>query len=117
MASQAESGSAKPFWLRPLCVAQQWPLISNLGSSFPLAVEVTPTFIVDVFFPVKASGAIFKIALVKVYGPHHTLVSKIPHEQLQANQGENTQAEHGQDHHIRQLLHRLNEGAYNCLQA
>lgn len=89
----------------------------NLERSFPLAKEGTPTFIVDIFFPVEASGAVLEIALVEVYGPYDTLVPKVPHEELQANQGENTQAEHRQDHHVRQLLHRLNEGAHNCLQA
>lgn len=60
----------------------------------------TPTFIVDILLPVEASGAVLQIALVEVYGPHDTLVSKVPHEELQANQGEDTQAEHRQDHHV-----------------
>ena len=53
-----------------------------------------PTFIVDVLFPIKALGAVFKIALIEVDGPHHTLVSQVSHEELQSDQGKDTQAEH-----------------------
>lgn len=66
----------------------------------PLAENGPPTFIVDIFFPIKAFGAIFQIALVEVYGPHDALVSQVAHEQLQSNQGKHTQAEHCQNHHI-----------------
>lgn len=59
-----------------------------------------PTFIVDVLFPVEAFGAIFKIALIEVDGPHHTLVPQVSHEELQSDQGKDTQAKHRQDHHI-----------------
>lgn len=84
-----------PLWAGPLSVALWW----TLGEA-SLLLRETPTFIVNILLPVKASGAVLEIALVEVYGPYDTLVSKVPHEELQANQGENTQAEHCQDHHV-----------------
>lgn len=65
-----------------------------------LAGKGPPTFIIDILFPIKASGAIFQIALIEVYGPHNTLVSQVSHEKLQSNQGKNAQAEHCQNHHV-----------------
>lgn len=84
--------------------------LCKLGIHFPFSScrEGPPTYVVDILVPIEAFGAIFKIALVEVYGPHDTLVPQVPHEQLQSDQGKNTQAEHCQDHHIGQLLHGLN---------
>lgn len=45
------------------------------------------------------------------------LLPQVTHEELQANEGKHTEAEHGQDHHVRQLLHRLDQRAHNGLQA
>ena len=46
-----------------------------------------------------------------------TLLPQDAHEELQADEGEHAQAEHGQDHHVRQLLHRLDQGPHDGLQA
>lgn len=47
----------------------------------------------------------------------HTLVAQVAHEELETDEGKDAQAEDGQDHHIRKLLHRLDQGAHNGLQA
>lgn len=38
-------------------------------------------------------------------GPPHTLVPEVSHEELEANEGKDTQAEDSEDHDIRELLH------------
>lgn len=45
------------------------------------------------------------------------LLTKVPHEELQADEREHAQAEDGQDHDIGQFLHRLDQGAHDGLQA
>lgn len=35
----------------------------------------------------------------------HAFLSQVPHEELQANEGKDTQAEDGENHDIGQLLH------------
>lgn len=45
-----------------------------------------------------------------------TLLPQVSHEELQTNQSEYTEAEHRQDHDVRQLLHCLNESSDNRLQ-
>ena len=47
----------------------------------------------------------------------HTLLPQVAHEELQADEGEDAETEHGEDHHVRQLLHRLDQGAHDGLQA
>lgn len=44
------------------------------------------------------------------------LLAQQPHEELQANESENAETEDGQDHHICQLLHRLDQSADDGLQ-
>lgn len=44
------------------------------------------------------------------------LLPQQPHEELQTYEGEHTQAEDGQDHHIRQLLHRLDQSPHDGFQ-
>ena len=56
------------------------------------------------------------VGVVEGWGPAHTLLSQVPHEELQPHQGKDTQAEDGEDHHIRQLFHRLDQGAHDRLQ-
>ena len=50
-------------------------------------------------------------------GAPHTLLPQHAHEELQANQSEDTQTEQGEDHDVRQLLHGLNQRTHNGLQA
>ena len=45
-----------------------------------------------------------------------TFLPQVSHEKLQANQSEDTEAEHSQDHDISQLLHRLDKSSNNRLQ-
>lgn len=45
------------------------------------------------------------------------LLPQVSHEELQADEREHAQAEHGEDHHVGQLLHRLDQGAHDGLQA
>lgn len=47
----------------------------------------------------------------------YTLVPQVAHEKLQANEGKDTEAEDSEDHHVSQLLHRLDQGSHDCLQA
>lgn len=42
---------------------------------------------------------------------------QVAHEKLQADEGEDTEAEDSENHHISQLLHRLDQGSHDCLQA
>lgn len=44
------------------------------------------------------------------------LLSQETHEELQADEGEHAEAEDGQDHHVGQLPHRLDQSAHNGLQ-
>lgn len=75
------------------------------------------TIIIDVFVPVKTSAAVFQILLSHVDRPEDALVAEVPHEQLQSDQCKDAETEDSQDHHIRQLLHRLDESTHNGLQA
>lgn len=76
----------------------------TVGEAWPLL-----TFIHDVLIPVDGLGG--------VDWPDHTLVAQVAHEKLETNEGKDTQAEDGQDHHIRKLLHRLDQGAHNGFQS
>lgn len=73
------------------------------------------TFVHDVLIPVKGLAAV--VALGDVDWPEHTLVAQVAHEELETDEGEDAQAEDGQDHHIRKLFHRLDQGTHNGLQA
>ena len=42
---------------------------------------------------------------------------QVAHEELQPDEREHAQTEHGQDHDVRELLHRLDQGAHDGLQA
>ena len=42
---------------------------------------------------------------------------QVAHEQLQPNQCKHAQTEHSQDHDIRELLHWLDQGPHDGLQA
>lgn len=75
------------------------------------------TIVHDVLIPVKALAAIGQVGLGAVDRPDHTFVAQVAHEELQTDEGEDAQAEDGQDHHVRKLLHRLDQGAHNGLQA
>lgn len=44
------------------------------------------------------------------------LLPQQPHEELQADEGEHAEAEDGQDHHVRQLPHRLDQSAHDGFQ-
>lgn len=79
--------------------------------------EVILTIVIDVFVPVETSAAVFQVLLGHVDWPEDALVTKVPHEQLQADQRKDAETEDGQDHHIRQLLHRLDQSAHDGLQA
>lgn len=61
-------------------------------------------------------AAIGLVLFCDVDGPDDTLVPQISHEELQTNEGKDTEAENGEDHHIWQLLHRLDQSANNGLQ-
>lgn len=75
------------------------------------------TLVHDVLVPVEALAAVGQTGLGDVDGPEHTLVAQVAHEELEADEGEDAQAEDGEDHHIRELLHRLDQGANDGLQA
>ena len=46
-----------------------------------------------------------------------TLLPQVAHEELQADEGENTETEDSQDHHVCQLLHGLDQCTHNGLQS
>lgn len=75
------------------------------------------TVVHDVLIPVKALAAVGQVGLGDVDWPDHTLVAQVAHEELETDEGKDAQAEDGQDHHIRKLLHGLDQGAHNGLQA
>ena len=75
------------------------------------------TIVGDVLVPVERLALIGQVAVGDVYGPDDALLAQVAHEKLQTNQSKDAQAEDGQDHHIRQLLHRLDQGAHDGLQA
>jgi len=52
-----------------------------------------------------------------VGGGADTLLPQVAHEELQADEGEHAEADHGQDHDVRQLLYRLDQRAHDGLQA
>lgn len=47
----------------------------------------------------------------------HTLLPQVPHKELQADEGEDAQTEDGEDHHVGELLHGLDQSANDGLQA
>ncbi len=47
----------------------------------------------------------------------HALLPQVAHEELQADEGEDAEAEHGEDHDVRQLFYRLDQCANDGLQA
>jgi len=48
--------------------------------------------------------------------PADALLPQVPHEELEADKGEDGQRKHRQDHHVHHLLHRLDESAHDGLQ-
>lgn len=46
----------------------------------------------------------------------NALLSQQPHEKLQADEGEHAETEDSQDHHVCQLLHRLDQSPDDGLQ-
>lgn len=57
--------------------------------------------------PDYAIGLHRTIGAIELSEVPHTLVPQVAHEQLQANESKDAEAEDGQDHHVGQLLHRL----------
>lgn len=100
-------------------VIPAYGLTHTLGRSQLTIGEASPllTVVHDVLIPVKALAAVGQVALCDVDWPDHTLVAQVAHEELETDEGKDAQAEDGQDHHIRKLLHRLDQGAHNGLQA
>lgn len=56
-------------------------------------------------------------AIDTVHCAADTLLTQISHEELQADEGKDAQAEDGEDHHISKLFHRLDQSANDGLQA
>lgn len=50
-------------------------------------------------------------------GAADTFLPQVPHEELQADEGEHAEAEDGENHDVCQLLYRLNQRADDGLQA
>lgn len=67
--------------------------------------------------PDQAIGLHRTIGAVELSKVTHTLVPQVAHEELKANEGKDAEAEDGEDHHVGQLLHRLDQGSHYCLQA
>lgn len=94
------------------------------------------TFVVDVLRPVEVLRGVLRqrrvefrqsaveerivggdVAAVGAGGHAHALLPQVAHEQLQSDEGEDAEAEHGEDHHVRKFLHRLDQRADDGLQA
>ena len=92
------------------------------------------TFIFNVFIPVQHAHCPIESSTVPiqwvikegsdvylkgriVWGPLQAFVPQVAHEELQPDEREHAQTEHGQDHDVRELLHRLDQGAHDGLQA
>ena len=81
------------------------------------------TWIVEVGvqrFPDQAvglHGAIGAVGAVEYCEVANALVPQVAHEELQADEGKDAEAEDREDHHIGQLLHRLDQGPHDGLQA
>lgn len=113
----------------------------ELGQACPSLPASALTFIVDVRIPVEgviAGPALVaaprvvavprvsavprvvarprSIGIIEGRGPADALLPQVSHEELQPHQGKDTQAENGEDHHVRQLLHRLDQCPHDCLQ-
>lgn len=54
-----------------------------------------------------------QVLTVANWRPFDTFLPQISHEQLQANESKHAETEDGEDHDIRQFLHRLNQGSNN----
>ena len=83
------------------------PCSTGVATQFRLTVDIEPVGgIGDPVGPVGGGGDL-----------HHALVPQLPHVDLQGEQSEDHQAEHGERHHLRQLLHWVQEGVDDRLQA
>lgn len=49
--------------------------------------------------------------------PLYTFIPQVAHEELQPDECEHTETEHSEYHDVRQLLHRLDQGPHDGLQA
>lgn len=81
-----------------------FPLDEQARAPPPL-LQPQLTVISDVLVPVERLALIGQLAVGDVYWPEYTLLAQVAHEKLETNQSKDAQAEDGQDHHIRQLLH------------
>ena len=68
-----------------------------------------------VFFIESIQYAFYCFIIFK-WSPH-TFLLQVAHKELQPNQCKHAQTEHSQDHDVRKLLHRLDQGPYDGLQA
>lgn len=73
--------------------------------------------VIHYVFPPLKGPVIDYDPLSYVDWPDDTFLPQIPHEELQSNKCKHTKTEDGQNHHVRQLLHRLDQGAHDGLQA
>ena len=62
-------------------------------------------------------GGIGAVGAVEHREVADALVPQVAHEELKADEGEDAEAEDREDHHIGQLLHRLDQGPHDGLQA
>lgn len=100
---QLQSGIPPPeirTWLRP----QTHPPRARCELTF-IVVEVSnggPGLVVAEEGDVGGQAAVDAVGSAA-----DTFLPQIPHEELQADESKDAQAEDGKDHHISQLLHRL----------
>lgn len=99
-----------------------------------MPTRVYLTFIFNIFIPVKhvhcpiegstipiqwvikeGSDVYFKGRIV--WGPLQAFIPQVAHEELQPDESKDTQTEHSEYHDVRQLLHRLDQGPHDGLQA
>ena len=66
--------------------------------------------------PDQAVGLHGTVGVVECREVADTFVPQVAHEELQADEGEDTEAEDREDHHIGQLLHGLDQGPHDGLQ-
>lgn len=84
------------------------------------ATEPVSTWVVEVEvqrFPDQAVGFHGAVGAAEHREVANALVPQVAHEELQADEGKDAEAENREDHHIGQLLHRLDQGPHDGLQA
>ena len=101
--------NTRNFLLKRDCILLVSPGAAGVATQLRLPVDMEP--VVGVPDPGGPVGGRLLRQL------HDALVPQLAHVHLEREQGEHHEAEHGQGHHLRQLLDRVEEGIDDSLKA